>query len=442
MIRGLLLCAAVFWPALAGASDNRPPGPDAFSRPLAALSDHDRATVLLGNALFRKSWRAAPSETTASDGLGPLYNARACVDCHVGDGRGRPPETSDAAVVSLLLRLSPPDPVYGAQIQDRAIAGHRPEGRIAVRWKTRTVALQDGARVELREPRFRVDAPAYGPLARETRLSPRLAPPVFGLGLLEAVAEADILSAADPQDRDGDGISGRANRVWSRAQAREMLGRFGWKAGQASIADQNAVAMANDIGIANRLAPALWGDCTPAQSACRAGPHGDSARHQGAEVSDKVMGHLAFYLQGLAPPDQRNADDPVVRRGEALFREIGCAGCHRARLATSARHPNAALAGRTIAPYSDLLLHDMGEGLADGTAEGQAGGREWRTPPLWGIGLTEIVSGAAYFLHDGRARSLAEAILWHGGEGQSARDRFAALDKPGRDAVIAFLKSL
>lgn len=437
MIRKLLITAALMWPGLASAEP--PPGPDAYTKPLANLSDHDRATVHLGNSLFRKSWRAAPSETTASDGLGPLYNARSCADCHFRDGRGRPPNGPDERALSLILRLAKPDPAYGRQIQNQAVSGQTPEARVRVHYEEHSATLADREIVYLRRPEYQLSNLRYGPLVSGATFSPRLAPAVFGLGLLEAIAEADIRGGADPNDLDGDGISGRANDVRSTALGRTTLGRFGWKAGQATIADQNAAALSNDIGIANPLAPALWGDCTSLQSACRAGPHGDSERHSGLEVSSKVTRHLTFYLQGLAPPPARDRD---LAEGRHLFRKVGCAACHREHFVTGDTHPLAALRGQTIRPFTDLLLHDMGDGLADSMREGEANEREWRTAPLWGIGLTKIVSGHTYFLHDGRARNLTEAILWHGGEAQAARDAFAKLAKSDRAAILAFLNAL
>lgn len=434
----LTLCGT----ALAQGSPTAGDHSGAFSQPLSTLSDYDRATVHLGNSLFRKSWRPAPSDTTSSDGLGPLYNAPACVDCHFRDGRGRPPSEARGQAHSLILRLAPTDPRYGSQIQNAAIPGHLPEARITVRYEERSVLLADGTTVWLRRPIYGLDDLGYGPLAAKTQLSPRAAPPVFGLGLLEAISENDILARADPDDRDGDGISGRPNRVWSAKHAKPTLGRFGWKAGQATIADQNAVAFSNDIGIASTLAPALWGDCTSKQVACRAGPHGGSPRHGGMEVSPKVARHLEFYLQGLAAPPARTKAAAKAPAGERVFHQIGCAACHRAHFITAETHPLKALRGRKIAPYSDLLLHDMGDALADHMQEGQANGREWRTAPLWGIGLTQAVSGHTFFLHDGRARNLMEAILWHGGEAKRARDRFVELTEQDRAALLAFLNSL
>jgi CxxC motif-containing protein (DUF1111 family) len=273
-------------------------------------------------------------------------------------------------------------------------------------------------------------------------LSPRVAPPMIGLGLLEAVADADILARADPDDADGDGISGRPNRVWSADREAIVPGRFGWKAGEPTIDQQGSHAMAGDIGIANPLAPAAWGDCTAAQAACRAAPDGNSPRYDGLEASRQMMDQILFYARNLAVPARRGADDPTVLRGKQLFYESGCAGCHVPKLATRRDWEVPALAGQLIWPYSDLLLHDMGEALADDRPEGVASGREWRTPPLWGIGLTEDVNGHTYFLHDGRARNLTEAILWHGGEAQAARDAFAGMTKADRDTMLAFLSSL
>lgn len=434
MIRGLIVAVILL---LSGAAKGDA-DPEAFSQPLSGLSDHDRATIHLGNSLFRKSWRPAPSDTTSSDGLGPLYNARSCSDCHFRDGRGRPPETENDPAPGLILRLSPPDPVYGHQLQTRAISGHQPEGQPTITYREQTVRLADGEEVRLRKPVYAITGEPYGPLAGQSRLSPRLAPPVFGLGLLEAVPDDAILALADPHDRNRDGISGRARFVHSRASGEVRPGRFGWKSEQATIADQNASALSNDIGIGNALFPDLWGDCSPTQATCRAGPHGGSARHGGLEVSDKVLRHLTFYLQGLAPPAPRGQADDLIQTGRRIFTETGCAACHRPSFTTASTPALSALADREIHPYTDLLLHDMGDGLA----AGDRWAREWRTPPLWGIGLTKSVSGYEFYLHDGRARTLAEAILWHGGEAAPARDKFRNLPKPDRSALLHFLRSL
>ena len=451
------------WEALPGGSaTNRTRlDRDAFSQPSASLSFEQRADCFRGNGFFRRNWVTAPSSTQAADGLGPVYNARGCQGCHLKDGRGHPPANAADSAVSMLLRLSipPPDaaaqavldshranvvaePIYGGQLQDLAIPGHRPEGRMVIHHAEQTVALAGGETVELRAPRYRIADLAYGPLHPEVMLSPRVAPPMIGLGLLEAVAEEDILAAADPDDVDGDGISGRPNRVWDLASGQVMLGRFGWKAGEPTIAQQSGLAMAGDIGVGNPTAPAPWGDCTEEQATCRAGPHGNSAQYDDLEAPAEVMDQILFYSRNLAVPARRDVDDPTVLTGKRLFYAAGCTGCHTPKLATRRDFEVDALAGQLIWPYTDLLLHDMGDGLADGRPEAAASGREWRTAPLWGIGLTATVSGHSQLLHDGRARNPTEAILWHGGEAQAARDAFAAMSPAERAALIAFLESL
>ena len=435
------------WETLSGgtATNRGAPGRDSFSAPSASLSFAERAEFFVGDGLFRRAWIAAPASTAGADGLGPLYNARACQRCHLRDGRGHPPAGPGDSAVSMVLFLSvpprgAPEPAYGAQLQDLAIPGHRAEGRLTVEYRESPVAFADGAAASLRAPRYGVAGPRYGPLHPQTLFSARVAPPMIGLGLLEAIDAADILARADPEDADGDGVSGRANRVRSAAEGRMMLGRFGWKAGRATVADQAAAAMAGDIGVSNPLAPAPWGDCTAAQTACRAAPHG--APPGGFEAPAKAMAPIVFYSRHLAPPARRGAGAPEVLRGKRLFYEARCIACHTPKHATRRDWPVPGLAGQLIWPYTDLLLHDMGDGLADGRPEGAASGREWRTPPLWGIGLTGTVNGHEYFLHDGRARGLAEAILWHGGEAEESREAFRAMPAADRAALLAFLGSL
>ena len=450
------------WEALSGgtATNRKRFDREAFSMPSATLSFAERADFFVGNGLFRRAWIAAPGSTASADGLGPLYNARACQRCHLKDGRGHPPAEPDDSAVSMLVRLSIPprgeaerrllasravsaipEPTYGGQLQDLAIPGHRAEARLAIDYREEAVAFADGAMASLRAPRLRLVDPGYGPFHPGAMASARVAPPMIGLGLLEAIDEADILARADPDDADGDGISGRANRVRSAAEGRVALGRFGWKAGQATLADQAAAAMAGDIGVSNPLAPALWGDCTAAQTACVNAPHGAGGRG-GFEAPEAVMEAIVFYCRHLAVPARRGAGAPAVLRGKRLFHEAGCIACHTPKHATRRDWPVAGLAAQLIWPWTDLLLHDMGDGLADGRPEAGASGREWRTPPLWGIGLTETVNGHRFFLHDGRARGLAEAILWHGGEAEEARERFRAMPAADRDALLAFLNSL
>jgi CxxC motif-containing protein (DUF1111 family) len=417
----------------------------------------------IGNAIFRKTWVSAPSSTDASDGLGPLFNSRACQNCHLKDGRGHPPFSSavpdDSG--SMLVRLSVPaateeekervaahsvnsipDPTYGGQLQDRSIQGIAAEGKLNIDYTERKVELADGETVSLREPSYALTDLAYGPASPGLMLSPRVAPPMVGLGLLEAVPEEQILANADPDGADQDGTSGKPNRVWSREHDTVMLGRFGWKAGVPTVAQQAAEAFAGDIGLSTTIMPFPSGDCTEKEKACLDAPNGNSPKYQNVEVGDELFKLVAFYSQNLAVPARRKPDHPEVLKGKELFYTIGCASCHQPKFVTGEVPNQPHLSHQSIWPYTDMLLHDMGEGLADGRPEGAATGSEWRTPPLWGIGLTETVSGHTLFLHDGRARNLTEAILWHDGEADAARDKFAALSKSDRDALLAFVNSL
>ena len=434
---------------------------DSFSHFLDNLSFEQEEQFKLGNALFRKIWVSSPSSTQASDGLGPLFNARGCQSCHVKDGRGHPPVPGQAENVSMFLRLSVPpgendtrlamdgvvagevgDPTYGTQLQDFAVPGLRAEGRMVIDYADLPVTLGDGTEVTLRAPHYSVADLASGPLAEDVMLSPRLANPMIGLGLVEQIPAEDILALADPDDLDSDGISGRPNWTIEPVNQSVMLGRFGWKAGMATIRSQSAAALAGDIGISTPLVNLPHGDCTERQDECLAMPTGEQARLGASEAPDPVLDLVTFYAQTLGVPARRDVDDPAVLRGKAAFYGAGCASCHVPKFVTSRAAENPAHRFQLIWPYSDFLLHDMGAGLADNRPEGLADGREWRTPPLWGIGLTETVSGHTFFLHDGRARDLVEAILWHGGEAQATRDAFAQMSQATRDDVVAFLESL
>lgn len=428
---------------------------DAFSQPSATLDFAGELDFRVGNGLFRKIWVSSPASTRASDGLGPLYNARACQRCHLKDGRGHPPNGREDSAVSMFLRLSisanfptfiegthatAPDPIYGHQLQDRAIQGHSAEGRMVIEYSFQEVVLNGGETVTLRKPHYRVENLAFGALHPEVMLSPRVAPSMIGLGLLEAIPVADILAHADPEDDDGDGISGRANIVWSPEFDRPMLGRFGLKAGAATVREQSAGAFAGDMGLSTSVFPAPYGECTEHQRTCREAVHGQDA--EGLEVNDEALALVTFYSQNLAVPARRGHDDPAVLRGKAQFYASGCIGCHVPKHVTHRLPERPEHSFQLIWPYTNLLLHDMGEGLADHRPEHRANGREWRTAPLWGIGLTEQVSGHSFFLHDGRARNLLEAILWHGGEAQNARDQVVAMTPQERADLIHFLESL
>ncbi|WP_235869679.1 MULTISPECIES: di-heme oxidoredictase family protein [Pseudomonas] len=423
---------------------------NAFSLPQSNLSITKRLDFSVGNSFFRNPWVVAPASTDARDGLGPLFNTNSCQGCHIKDGRGHAPASIDEPSVSLFLRLAVPAdperdaeilkrhgflpaPVYGSQLQTSAIPGMKPEANMVVEWQAIEQKLADGTVVTLRQPIYHIESPNYGPMPDNLLISPRAAPPMTGLGLLESIAEADILSREDPEDENGDGISGRANRVWDKASETTVLGRFGWKAAEPNILQQSMGAFAGDMGLTSTLSPQT--DCTPEQQ-CGAFPNGGDK-----EVSDKVANFIAFYSASLAVPTRREMDDPEVQQGAELFNQLNCAGCHTPTY-TTAKVEREDLSGQVIWPYTDMLLHDMGPGLADGRDEFLADGNEWRTPPLWGLGLAQQVNANAGFLHDGRARTPEEAILWHAGEATASADQYRLLPAAERRALQRFLNSL
>lgn len=434
---------------------------NAFSHASANMSFEREMDFKIGNGFFKRLWVSSPASTQAADGLGPLFNARACQRCHIKDGRGHPPTGPDDNAVSMFLRLSIPaqnadqqklldehrvnvipEPTYGSQLQDIAIQGHEIEGRMQIDYQEITVELADGERVSLRKPSYRISDLGYGPLHPQTMISPRVTPQMIGLGLLDAIDEKDILAQADPDDADGDGISGRPNQVWSAVHDKPMLGRFGWKAGSPSVNEQSQAAFAGDLGISVPLHPNGAGECTDKQTRCQAAPNGNSPQYDNLEAHAQVVDLVVFYSSNLSVPARRKHNHPQVLAGKKLFYETGCSGCHTPKFITQELADRPEQSHQLIWPYTDLLLHDMGEGLADNRPEGVANGREWRTPPLWGIGLTPIVNGHSFYLHDGRARNLLEAILWHGGEAQAARDKVVQMNKQERDNLLMFIESL
>ncbi|WP_338806153.1 di-heme oxidoredictase family protein [Pseudomonas chlororaphis] len=428
---------------------------NAFSMPSANLSPTRRLDFSVGNSFFRSPWVIAPSTTTARDGLGPLFNTNGCQNCHIKDSRGHPPTPDSDNAVSMLVRLSipnepayakvieqlgiVPEPVYGGQFQDMAVPGVAPEGKVRVEYEPLTLRFKDGSEVELRKPKLQITQLGYGPMHPDTRFSARVAPPMIGLGLLEAIPEAAILANAQAQAKAGNGIAGRPNRVWDDAQQKTVLGRFGWKAGQPNLNQQNVHAFSGDMGLTTSLRP--FDDCTDAQTACKQAPNGNGPDGE-PEVSDNILRLVLFYSRNLGVPARRDVGSPQVLAGKNLFYQAGCQSCHTPQFTTAANAAEPELANQVIRPYSDLLLHDMGEGLADNRSEFQAGGRDWRTPPLWGIGLTQTVSGHTQFLHDGRARNLLEAVLWHGGEARAAQQQVLSFNAEQRAALLAFLNSL
>jgi CxxC motif-containing protein (DUF1111 family) len=427
--------------ALTRATDNR----NSFALPAPGLSAKELRDFNFGNRLFNTNWVVAPASVDAFDGLGPTFNRVSCSGCHLRDGRGRPPIEGEKEMLSMLLRLSMPGndahggplphPAYGDQLNDRAVPGVAAEGRVEIDYEEIPGRYDDGMAYTLRKPTYRIVDSGYGALEDTVLVSPRTAPHMVGMGLLEAVSEADLLAREDADDRDGDGISGRANRVWNPVTQRAELGRFGWKANAASLMAQSAGAANGDIGLTSKWFPEQ--NCPPSQADCGKAPHGGEP-----ELSEAYLQKLEFYLRALAVPARRGADEPQVQRGEAVFAQLQCGACHTPRLATPADAQPALLAGQEFAPYTDLLLHDLGEGLADGRPDYLASGSEWRTAPLWSLGLVPVVNGHSFYLHDGRARSLEEAVLWHGGEAAAQQRAFRALPADERAALLAFLGSL
>ena len=432
-------------------------GRDAFSQPAANLDPARLQAFRDGNVLFRKLWVAAPSFIAGSDGLGPLYNARSCEACHRRDGRGRATGTSDAGP-GLMAKLARPggagqdaipgyhatlpDPVIGGQLQDHAAPGLTAEGGLDLAHDPLPVALADGTVIFLQQPRYRLTGPAAD-LPPGLLQSVRMAPPMIGLGLIEAIPVAQILAHADPGDRDGDGISGRPNIVLSAEFARPMLGRFGWKAGQPTVRAQTAHALAADMGLSNPLAPQPWGECTRTQADCRSAPDGaDAQAGEIFEVGSDGLDLLTHYARNLAVPARPGHDRPEVLAGGQVFGDAGCPVCHVPAYTTARLSDRPEQSDQTIWPYSDFLLHDMGAGLADSYPEALAEGHEWRTPPLWGLGRARDVNDRPGFLHDGRARTILEAILWHAGEATRARDRVLQLSATDRRRLLDFLESL
>lgn len=403
---------------------------NAFTFPAPTLTEEELDLHLEGDVAIEANFVSAPA--TINPGLGPVFNNNACGRCHVRDGRGQAVAGPGPLGSPLLVRASLADgqpevpggavpvPGLGTQLQDHAIYGSVAEVAVLIRWVEERGEYGDGEPFSLRRPAFDITLANGAPLGGEVQTSARIPPPLFGLGLLEAVPEATVLALADPDDADQDGISGRPNFVWDVQSRAQVLGRFGWKANTPNLLQQTAAAYANDMGVTSPMFP---------------GPDGST------EIDERTLSSATFYSQSLAVPQRERWTEPEVRRGEALFRSVGCGVCHTEELRTGA-HPLAALGDQRIHPYSDLLLHNMGFDLADGRPDFLASGTEWRTAPLWGLGLTHTVLPYSTFLHDGRARTIEEAILWHGGEAERAREAFRRATKTDRQALLTFLRSL
>ncbi len=414
-------------------------GSGSFGTPVPGLSAHDAYVHALGDQLFEQSFVAAPAPRFG--GLGPVFNNSSCANCHHNDGFGLP--SFGALGSSMLLRISVPGtdehggpaaaPGFGGQLQNVGIFGVQPEVHAEVSYSELRDSFPDGERISLWTPLYTLSNP-YISLPSGYMLSPRLGPPVFGLGLLEDIPEATIAGFADPIDANGDGIKGHPNYVYNPFKKKMELGRFGMKANTSDLALQVATAFQQDMGITSYIQPLK-------------SVHGQSQMSfvpntQTPDLADSQLNAVIFYIKTLAVPARRNVTNEAVKRGELLFKQLNCSGCHIPTVYTGTDIQIPALSNQRIHPYTDMLVHDMGAGLADNRPDYLATGTEWRTPPLWGIGMFEQTNGTPYFLHDGRARSLTEAIMWHGGEAQNSKEQFRQLPKGDRAAVIAFLQSL
>jgi CxxC motif-containing protein (DUF1111 family) len=387
----------------------------------------------LGRALFEFTWVSAPASTRSTDGLGPLYNGRSCAACHAA-ARRLPVDASGHAVSSaIVFKFAGPaaaDPTYGAQLQTAAVRGLAAEGQVGISYAETLVTLADGRVVRLQKPTYRVTDLGYGPLDPAIALSPRVPPSLAGVGLLERIDAATILAWAATERADG--VAGEPSRPAECAGQPRCIGRFGWKAATASIDDQNALAFSLDIGMSTPRRPMPWGDCTARESDCVHAPHGAAAGEP--EIAPQLLALLDDFVRAEPAPARRKTGSAAAASGGAIFADIGCAACHRPSYSITAADGGS----QVISPYSDLLLHDLGDGLRD--TPGAAG--EWRTAPLWGLGTSDRAPGAKAYLHDGRGRSLEEAILWHGGEAARAVARAKALTAADWDALLAFLRSL
>ena len=415
-------------------------GPGAFSQPAANLDASEGARFRIGDAFFTQPWSAAPGSDADRDGLGPTYLSTSCAACHPADGVASAPGPGAGAGVPILrfsdgaLHEARPD-AYNVQVQTRAVAGVDAEAQIDLAWKEVDGRYPDGMPFSLREPVISVRGWSIeGVPAPSTATGVRMGPRLIGLGLLEAIPSGAIRAGADPEDLDGDGVSGVASMVDSPTLGPNVLGRFGLKANVATVEDQTAIAYLLDLGITSPIHARE--NCPAPQASCVASPTGGEP-----EISAERFGDVVFYARTLAVPGRPSAADASVLEGRSIFDDLGCSACHTPSW-TTGPDDIGALADQSIHPYTDLLLHDMGEGLSDGRSDGMASPNEWRTSPLWGVGLVRTVNDEAGFLHDGRARSIEEAILWHGGEAGRSRDAFVGLSAANRDLVLVFLKSL
>jgi len=432
------------------------------------ISSMEKLNFWSGFSFFRDPWVIAPASTTSRDGLGPLFSTRSCIACHDAGSRGPLSSAGESLPISLVIKfgkkdnylaqseLSFSDPSYGDQLQPRGLPIKHPvmdkkvvgEASLNLTYSIIEGSFADGTPYQLRKPHYQLTNLAYGELASHIGLTPRFAPNIYGTGLLDAIKQDDLLALEDVDDNDNDGISAKYNRVVDVATQEVKIGRFGLKANHPNLAQQVAAAFRNDIGITNHLFPSE--SCTAKQLRCKqvatlTTPKASitvTGREHELEINERLFNLVVTFNQLIGVPPARNLQNPITQSGRALFYRVGCSQCHQPSYQTDQAYPIKALANQTIWPYTDLALHDMGEGLADGVIDNKATGREWRTAPLWGIGLQQKNTNRSEFLHDGRARSISEAILWHGGEAKTAQQKYLQLTKVERDALHVFIQSI
>lgn len=408
-----------------------------LSKPTDNLSNEELETFILGKSFFRIPWVEAPSATTARDGLGPLFSANACISCHPNNGSGSVYTKDGNISRSLVTRFSlkdkldnkngfVPDSTYGNQLSINGVKDVPYEGKPTLKYEIVPFTYPDGKRVELKKPIIGVSDLQYGLLDQNTVIAHRLAQPLIGLGMINKIKDEDILKYQDVDDKDGDGISGRPNWAVDPQTGEKKLGRFTWKASAVSLKHQVAAAFINDMGITSPLYPDE--NCTQNQKECVDAPKGRDEFDLPMQRLDAVT----FYVGHLQIPKPKETKEFL--EGQRLFESVGCTKCHV---------PSYEVNGQEIYPYSDFLLHDMGEGLSDdGRVEFDAKPNEWRTQPLWGVGKRATILGQGDYLHDGRAKSIEEAILWHGGEAENIKQRFVGLTQEEREKILEFLKGL
>ena len=421
---------------------------DPYTSPIPGLTLKEKKFFERGKKALGAKWVVFPA-LNGDWGLGPTFIADACTGCHLGGGRGIVNPEPNTPIIHQLVRLSVPGsaehgrprphPNYAGQLQVKgAQFGVETnvvpaEGVAYLDWQAVPFQFPDGSKIELRKPALRIEQLNFGPLGESTMTSVRNTQAMIGLGFLEAIPESTLRDLAAKQKEMG--LNGRVNIVRDDIYERMAVGRFGWKANEPSIPQQIAGAFRGDLGVTSPVY--INENCPDAQPMCKMMPPGNKP-----ELIQSDWDAITYFTRASSVPARRNVNDPSVIRGDKLFSEVGCAACHVPSLKTGEYPPIPALANQEIRAYTDLLLHDMGDELADGRPDFEAGPKDWRTPPLWGIGLSAGVNGSTHLLHDGRARSVLEAILWHGGEAADIRTKFVSLPESSRTDVVAFVNSL